>query len=669
MVLLFALLTSAPVYSKDVLSPEQRAWLSAHPVIRVAPDPNFHPVEFFNEQGVYQGIAADYLKLIEKKLSIQFQVVRLSSWNEVMESIQKRQVDMLSNAVETPARRGFLAFTLPYLKLPSVILCRGDSDINLDMNALAGMKVSVVKGYSYEEMIRRYYPAILLDPVKDIATGVKKTSLKTSDAFIGDLASASDALESEGITNLRVCGEAQPMNISSFAVRKDWPELAGILEKGLSLITLEERNAILNKWISLNSEVSGISYKTLKIFLILAGILTLFFLGVLGWNASLKRKVRQRTLELEQNEEEHRVTINLAPVAIGICNLHGKILFINQKFHETLGYTLEDIPDVLIWASKAYPDPDDGSRLLKIWEEEIEKCLAHPEKSSFMINARITCKNGQERDFQILSRVSSRRVIVIFNDLSEQKNLQDVLTRAKEKAEEASRAKSVFLSNMSHELRTPMNGALGMLDLLLETDLMAEQREYLDMLKLSLENLHSIIHSILHFARIEGGEEKPENIKFDFKIFIQEILSIYQKQSALRSIPLIYQEDAGLPLRVSGDAQKLRQILMNLLSNAFKFTRQGRIIFSAALQSETQNQVQVLFTIRDTGVGISESQKETIFEPFTQGDLSFSKSFQGQGLGLTIVSRLARILGGSLSFESIENQGTVFYFSIFLNKV
>jgi PAS domain S-box-containing protein len=376
-------------------------------------------------------------------------------------------------------------------------------------------------------------------------------------------------------------------------------------------------------------------------------------------NITLRKAAEQSLAESEQRLAQ---IIETVQEGITLSDEKGQFEIFNSAMEQLTGYTMSEANASGDFSMVLYPDEDRRQHALK----GLKTLLENGPHSD--LETTITSKKGAELTLLVTTTLVEFRgrklFLTVYRDITERKKAEEALKSAKEAAEEATRAKSEFLAMMSHEIRTPMNSVIGVTDLLLQTTLNPEQREFVETIRVGGESLLTVINDILDFSKIESGKIEFEERPLELKTCIEEVLDLLSHKAIEKGVDLIYWIDHSVPPYIVGDALRLRQILINLVSNAIKFTDHGEVFVSTSLSWKLGDELALKFSVRDTGIGISADKLDRLFKAFSQVDSSTTRRYGGTGLGLVISQRLAELMGGNIWAESELGKGSTFSFTI-----
>jgi two-component system, sensor histidine kinase and response regulator len=365
----------------------------------------------------------------------------------------------------------------------------------------------------------------------------------------------------------------------------------------------------------------------------------------------ISERKRDETIIREQKENLQALISN-SPVGIVTLDLGRSVLSCNPAFNALFGYHPGEMIgkniDQLLSGSDASVDP-------ALHGESFKSIVQRRRKDGQMIDVEVS-------GVPLVVEGQTEGVLWLFHDITE-------LMHARRVAEQADRAKSEFLANMSHEIRTPMNGIIGMIELTLGTELNDEQYDFLVGARESADALLNVLNDILDFSKIEAGQLQLEMVDFDLVSVVEGIAQTSASRAEAKGLEMVSYVDPAVPNYVKGDSGRLRQILVNLVENAIKFTERGEVLVRIDLVEDREKQVVVRFSVSDTGIGIPKERQDAIFERFVQADGSTTRRYGGTGLGLTISKQLAQMMNGQMGVESEIGKGSTFWFNVVLEKI
>ncbi len=639
------------------LTPGEIRWLETHKTIRITGPRAFPPFYYIEKDNTHHGMCADYMRLISERLDIQFVKMPDMPWPDVLKKMENREIDLLSCASASPDRAAYMNFTSPYLSFPTVIITQKDAPFVSGVKDLKGKKISVVPKVFPHGWLERegidYVPVFADSPLGCL----EKVSVGQADAHIANLAAASYLIEKNGLANLKI---AAPTSYEYYdlciAVRKDWPQLTGIMEKVIASFTVEDHNAIRQKWLSVRYE-KRFDPVFVRRLVFLAGAGFLIFLGL----------VFLRNRQIRQREERFRSLTEYGKDIILTFRPDGKIVYQSPTLTPVLGYDAGELEGTSVFSLFHEQDR-------QAWQEMLHSLLKEKGEPR-MIEHRMRHRAGhwlhvESHCVNLLANRAMKTIVLNARDITQRRENRTELEKAKEAAEAANRAKSVFLANMSHEIRTPMNAILGFSELLMDKIWDPGQRKYLQHIHTSGKTLLTLINDILDLSKIEAGHLKIEKEAVNVRQIIKDMVQIFSAKFGEKEITLKTEmEKNSIPVLLL-DEVRLRQILMNLLGNALKFTHHGTVIIRAYCRTDPEsrekqgeisgNAVCLVIEVEDTGIGIPEDQHKAIFECFHQQDGQKNWQYGGTGLGLAISRSLAEMMNGRVSVQSEVGKGSLF---------
>lgn len=648
------------------LSPSEIAWMNFNHKVRLSGHPNWIPFETFDKNGHYAGITADYLKIIEDKLGIEFDIIRTGSWQETLKRFKAGQLDIIPESLTSTLARNYPS-SQSYLETPIVILMRENDRYASSLKQLKNKKVALLKDYSYANIIKGHHSELDLVMFNSTQEAVDALASGEVEAFICSSLNATYQINQMDIGNLHIVGKT-PYKISlGFIASNKMEPLIPLINKVIDSIDIKEHNKILNHWRKQN-EAQVIDYDLA--WKVIAGLFLVSLL-IWTWIYLLQKEIRKRKIsENDLKDMNNRFTLAAEAASIGFWQFNvpkdtaaEPTLIADETTLQLYGFTSSDEPNWLDIASRMHEEDRDKVRQFKL--AAIKQNSKKPLKEQF----RVHKPDGSIRHLysavindSVDPEENLSRLIGISWDITDLKESQEAAEQAKAQADDANKAKSEFLSNMSHEIRTPMNAILGFTELLDDSIEDTRSKSFINTIKSAGNSLLAIINDILDLSKIEAGKMEITKSPSDIHNLLEEVSHIFLIKAQEKNLDIILEIDPNMPRFVWIDETRLRQILFNLIGNAVKFTETGyiRIRIEKTGSSSHVSLVNFVIHIEDTGIGISDKDKIKIFQSFQQVSGQDTRKYGGTGLGLSISLRLAELMSGEITLNSHEGAGSTF---------
>jgi PAS domain S-box-containing protein len=626
---------------------------------------DYYPAIFKDNDGTIKGFYVDALADIAARENLRFDYI-YGTWKEGIERLESGEVDLLTSVAITPERTKILDYgSQPLQTVWGELYASPSSGID-GIQQVQGKKIAIMSGdfngHYFVNLVKKFDLTCEFVEMPDFNTIFQAIAAKqVAGGVVNSTFGAAKQFE-YGLTSTGVV--FNPFDIFFAVAKGKNQELLTLLDNYLYSWRQQAESPYAKarqKWSHGNANAIQVAPDWLINSVIALGgiiLITLIFIAL------LKRQIKRATADilrnkavLRDNEAKFRSYINNSPDGIFVTDENGRCLEINPAAAAITGYSQEELLNLSICDLVPTESFESTHHLLTLKEHGIAS-------NEF----EFTHKNGKKRWCSVDTvKLSPTRYLAFTRDITTRRRTEDQLLHAMASAEAANSAKSRFLANMSHEIRTPMNGMIGLIELLLGTELTREQREYAELIKLSGRNLVQLISDILDLSKIEAQKLELEAHDFNLQTEITGIINLLSLHAKAKGLRLHAQIDPDVPLLLQGDSGRLRQILNNIIGNAIKFTSAGSVLLHIRNDAEDERKTTLRFLVTDTGIGIAADKLDKIFEPFTQADSSSTRQYGGTGLGLTIARQLTELMGGTIGVESGKG-GTTFWFTAVLAK-
>ena len=664
-------LGSDVAHQRVELTAQERDWIARHPTVTVVGS-QYPPYLFRNRQGAWVGLNSDVLATVAQLTGLQFVYAPSSSIAQSLDLLRSGAADMSTTLSETPERRAFLDFTHSLGGQSWVFIVR-QSHLGLaSLGDLAGQTLALPAQHALESSIREEYPDIRLLLVDSLEQAREKVRNGEAVATIDSEVGAYSIVGNDPVLKVGrgVDGKWAP---DRFSVRRSASELESILNKSLEAFPVAELRAMRMKWLGALAPPAPAWQRIAPWVYWAVAAALLFALVSLIWSSRLRVQIRQRERAEEALNDQvafKRALLDGIPNPIYVRDLEGRLISCNKSYEQVFSLHLADVKGRRLTDIDVIP-PDLAVQL----HEDYLNLLQDPKP--VFADRRIE-HHGQRIDAYQWTVPFYRAdgqlqgLLGGWIDITERKQLEADLVEARQQAEQANQAKSAFLATMSHEIRTPMAVIIGLLELERETALAngAAPSPGLETAHQSASELIALIGDSLDLARIEAGSLQLAPQATALRPFVERVVALFRAQAQAQGLELQLQMTDDAQGTYWFDPLRLRQVLVNVLGNALKFTHEGHVTLQVTRTGELLPQgVGVCLSVRDTGIGISEQQQTELFSPFAQANAQSAAQYGGSGLGLSICRQLVELMGGTITLHSAPGEGTEVRVMLFLEPV
>lgn len=629
-----------------VLSAEEKEYLIANPMITMTGDPHWLPYEGIDSHGNYIGIVADILDIFERRLGISIERNIGTTWQDSVSLFQHKKVDLISETFDSNSTDKSL-YSNVYLSSPIVVIMRDDQRYVSDLQSISHLKMALIRDYGYTKQISNTFPEHQFTKLNSIEDGLTAVATGRVDVLFATLAQASYHIANMGMNNVRIVGDTPFKTELAFGAHEDNKILISIFNKTLNSISSVEKQAIINRW-SKDKFVSHVDY--VSIVVIILGALLLIAI-IVWWYQRLISEIRAR----QEAQSHYKALLNLLPTQVMIIDHHGLIKSVNAQVLRDY-----DVKDAVFYDTP-FTDLLHTSSPFDYFTKQIKTSGFEQVITEFCWQDKI---NSMMLSMLEISYDNKPAYLALAVDITERITMEKMIIEAKNTAIEANNAKTSFLANMSHEIRTPMNAIIGFTELLFNEVRDPKMVSYIKTIRSAGNSLLLLINDILDLSKIESGKLHIQNSAVDIYHMIEDIEQVFDVEVQKKLLSFEVKIADNVPAIVMLDEARLRQVLFNLIGNAVKFTHQGGISLTIDAITDGIDCVTLTFSIKDTGIGISEAYQESIFNSFVQPKHQDVAQYGGSGLGLAISKRLINLMHGELSLNSTEGRGSVFSFSL-----